>query len=780
MSASKFKLWVVGAAAATAAYLAWMLTAIGGHTLTVLVDDWGEMVVAALAAGLCLLAARSSSGPVRRGWLLMGAACAVWSAGEVVWAYNETVAHLARLFPSPADIGFVLAVPLQIAAVLHFGAGSAGARRLQVVMDGLIISAALFYISWVTVLHAVYQAGADSPFSLTLSLAYPVGDVISTVIVLSVVANTRRVSGPLIFVALGVLALAFSDSAFAYLSAITNFPTNPMNTGWVAGFLLVGLGAIRATHSSDLEKPARLSRFRVLLPYLVLAIATSLGVAEAVRGERPDGVAIVTATALVLLIMARQMTSLIQVVDLSRKLENSIGALREREEALEHQAFHDPLTNLANRALFSNRVRHALARFRGEPASVAVLFLDMDDFKTINDSLGHDAGDRVIWSAAERLRACVRPGDTIARLGGDEFAVLLEDVEDAEAAIAVAKRMLDAFRNPFQLDREVFVNVSVGIAMPQPGGSMDGLVRNADVAMYAAKAAGKGRFAVYEPGLESPNGDRLELRTALYRAVSDGGLVVHYQPIYDLAGGTPAGAEALVRWRRGRELLHPRVLLPLAEEAGLMSALGRHVLQQACADLAVWNRERGDRALFVTVNVSGGQLTHPGFATDVRQAIATSGIQPHQLVLEMLGDIFGRDAKVVVDVMAELTSLGVRLGIDDFGSGHASLARLRDHRPWLLKLDHNLTAGVAETTTSAVVESILDLCRRLGVVSVAEAVERPAQLEALRARGCNLAQGNLLQAPVRPETVRKLMVSRPAEDRVARALIAHPAPAPSV
>jgi diguanylate cyclase (GGDEF)-like protein/PAS domain S-box-containing protein len=309
------------------------------------------------------------------------------------------------------------------------------------------------------------------------------------------------------------------------------------------------------------------------------------------------------------------------------------------EAQLMHQAFHDPLTGLANRALLRDRTEHALARTRRHPSPrPALLFLDLDNFKMVNDSLGHAAGDSLLVEAARRLLACVRASDTVGRLGGDEFAVFIEDPADDEGCTKAAERIISALGRPFTvLGREVFVGASLGIAVAQEVDDADDLLRNADMAMYMAKTRGKGRFERFAPEMHVTAVERIELETDLRFAIEQGNLVLHYQPIVILDTGEITGVEALVRWQHPRRgLLAPMQFIPLAEETGLILPLGAWVLREACAQGQRWRVQRGDQApLAMTVNISGRQLQNPAFVDDVRDALTSSGLTPHALILEL-------------------------------------------------------------------------------------------------------------------------------------------------
>jgi diguanylate cyclase (GGDEF)-like protein len=440
------------------------------------------------------------------------------------------------------------------------------------------------------------------------------------------------------------------------------------------------------------------------------------------------------------------------------RLEHSLQQLTELEEKLKHQAFHDSLTNLANRALFTDRVEHALARTDRTHDSLAVLFLDLDDFKTINDSLGHTAGDQLLIAVAERLRACLRPADTAARLGGDEFAVLLEDTPDLGDAIQVAERIIDALRSPFSLQgKEVFIYGSLGIAFSSNGreGASE-LLRNADVAMYKAKSLGKGRYELFKPSMHAAVLERMELKAELQRAVDHGEFAVHYQPLVYLENEQVAGVEALVRWQHPqRGLVTPEEFIALAEDTGLIVPLGRWVLEQACLRASEWQK-RYPRTVPLTVNVnlSARQVQQQDLLDNVVHALETSKLAPENLVLEMTESVLVQDTPATIEKLKDLKQLGVRLAIDDFGTGYSSLSYLKQFPVDILKIDKHFIDGMGNgSDDTALARAIINLGEILHLQTVAEGIEAAGQRDELKALQCLMGQGYLFARPLDGDAV---------------------------
>ena len=429
---------------------------------------------------------------------------------------------------------------------------------------------------------------------------------------------------------------------------------------------------------------------------------------------------------------------------------------RKRLEAqLEHQAFHDPLTGLANRALFRDRVGQALAVTQRSGACPTVLFLDLDDFKAVNDSLGHAEGDRLLTTVAARLLNATRGCDTVARLGGDEFAVLLGSTSDAADAVVVAERIVGAVARPVALAaREVRVGASVGVATADAGEGTDELLRNADLAMYRAKARGKGTYEVFAAALYEEMNDRAALEADLHRALERQQFRLEYQPIVELDSARVVGLEALVRWDHPeRGGVPPVRFIGVAEATGVILPLGRWVLEEACRQTAAW-RDRGANDLYVSVNISSCQLRHAQFGADVARALAASGLPAHALLLEITESVIMEDTEANLARLAELKALGVRLAIDDFGIGYSSLSYLQRFPVDVLKIDKSFVDGVHDREgDEALARTIVALGRSLSLCTVAEGVEHAAQRECLRALGCTLGQGYLFARPMRPERV---------------------------
>jgi diguanylate cyclase (GGDEF)-like protein/PAS domain S-box-containing protein len=436
---------------------------------------------------------------------------------------------------------------------------------------------------------------------------------------------------------------------------------------------------------------------------------------------------------------------------------------RRLEAELTHLAFHDPLTGLANRALFRDRVDHALAASRRSRRTGAVLFLDLDLFKTVNDSLGHAAGDRLLVETAVRLEGCLRPGDTIARLGGDEFGVLLDGVQTEDEAAEVASRLTTIAREPVMIDgREIIGSASVGIAMlDRATTSADDALRNADVAMYVAKARRDGGHAIFRPEMHAASVARIEDLGRLRAALERDEFYLEYQPVVDLATGRLVGVEALARWHHPvRGTVPPAGFIPLAEESGLIVPLGLWVIREACFQSLAWRRTAGRPPLNMSVNLSAVQLADDGLIAAVSAVLEETGMAPEQLVFEITETSVMSDPDGAGQRLLALKALGVRIAIDDFGTGYSSLAYLRHFPIDVLKLDRSFISGIEQDSSSAAMaEVFVKLGAVLGIVTVAEGVETMAEAQLLRDLDCQQAQGFLFSRPVDAATISALIAA---------------------
>ena len=455
-------------------------------------------------------------------------------------------------------------------------------------------------------------------------------------------------------------------------------------------------------------------------------------------------------------------------VDFLQALANVLADALERqaiEDAIRDRAVHDPLTGLPNRVLFVDRLEHALARIGRQDSHAAILFLDLDHFKLVNDSLGHHVGDELLTAAAPRLRQALRSSDTVARFGGDEFGILLEDIASEHDAIETAERIAAIFARPFVLSgSEHFVTTSIGIALARGGERADELIRDADAAMYRAKERGRARYEVFDEGMRGRAIERLRVENDLRRALERGELRLEYQPVVSLRNFSLVGVEALLRWRHPeRGEIPPSEFIPIAEENGLIEPIGRWVLEQACRQAAVWYHARPDAApLTMSVNLSAVQVTRRSLPDVVASVLRSTGLDPACLSLEITETVMVRDAEGLGEVLNALKALGVRLVLDDFGTGYSSLSYLTRLPLDVLKVDRSFVDGLgSESRDTAITETIIAMSRALSLDVVAEGVETAQHVRELSRLGCGLAQGFHFSRAVPAEEISQALAEGP-------------------
>ncbi len=746
----------------------------GGPPTAKSVADYGLLVFALFAAVCSALAARSANGRQRHAWICLTVGLSGWAGGEALWIFYEQVLGQSP-FPSLADASYLLFPIGAGLAIALFPHGYSRHSRVRAVLDGFIVAGALFQISWVLVLRGVYDAGSTGAFALGLSLAYPIADI--AILTVALVVLTRARTGrrsTLAMLTVGVVLMTLSDSAFAYLTAHGRyFSGHVIDIGWAAAFLTFGMAALVSfrVRETDVVVPQLPSKVSMWLPYVPVALAALVCIP--VYFPTPGlGPIFVSSTLLIGAVMARQYT----VVRQNQRLLKMVG----------DQAMRDTLTGLANRDLFNDRLMHAVQLHENDNQSVAVLSMDLDDFKLVNDSLGHPAGDALLVQAAERLLGCVRTSDTVARVGGDEFAVLMEGLP--ELSRLVAHRVVAAFEEPFVIDgQQLLMRPSVGLAVASsanPDLSADMLLKQADVAMYSAKRSKSGGLHTFTPDMALADLNEIELPTnasestergaavrllgELRHAIDHGDLTVFYQPKFDLRSGDVVGVEALVRWPHPkRGLLGPAHFLPLVRKRGLMRAVTDIVLTQALDDVAEWHAL--GIGVPIAVNVFAPSLGDLDLPTHIASALAIRKLNPEDLTIEITEDFLLDNIERTRSVLERLRQRGIRIAIDDFGSGYSALWYLRELAIDEVKLDRHFIAPIrVDARAAAVVRGVVDLAHVLGVTTVAEGVENAETAARLREYGCDVAQGYYYSPPVSAAAMMNLLASgRPK--RVARA-----------
>jgi diguanylate cyclase (GGDEF)-like protein len=702
-----------------------------GGSLDGFFEHWSVDVVGLLVAGLVLARALTVDSE-RRLWLLLAAGIASYAGGNLYYSLALSgTAHVPR--PAPSDALFLLFYPLAFATIVLLAGRQVRDVHARKCLDGAIAGLALGALATSFVLEPAIHVSHGTFSSVATNLAYPLADLVLIIFVLGAFVFTGwRPERRWLLLLLGFTAIAVGDSSYLFRAAEGTYRAGTLlDALWPAGLSLLAFAAWSKPGAPDERRDAEMTR--MVLPCAFSAIAVFLLVrADYVHtGPVPE-----TLAALALFAGMLRFAATFNEV---RKL----SGIRDR------QALTDDLTGLANRRQFYAQLNGAIEGCRARGASFALLMVDIDNFKELNDTLGHHAGDLLLQQIGPRVQRVMR-GDAVARLGGDEFGLI---VRDASAAAATAERIQLALGRPFELDEEsVSVRASVGIAVfPGDAQSTDGMLQRADLAMYQAKTD-RSRYAFYAPGSETGSRERLGLVAELRTAIEQGGLVVHYQPQVDLRTNTVSGVEALVRWQHPRRgLLGPNQFVPVAEQTGVMRELTASVLEQALAQQRAWLDE--GRELSLAVNVSATNLLDAAFLGDLRRRLDHWRTPPGMLRLEITESVLIAQGSRVRHVIDSLGDLGVNLSLDDFGTGYSPLSYLRELPVTEIKIDRSFVeAMMSDRDTATIVAAVIALARRLGIDVVAEGIETAGQLEMLRSFNCPFAQGYLFSRPL-PATV---------------------------
>jgi diguanylate cyclase (GGDEF)-like protein len=678
-------------------------------------------------------------------WILLALGNLLFVVGDVLWTVVEQVTGEIP-YPSIADLAYLGGYPFLILAFLIcVGLRVRGGDRAAL-LDGAILATSAGVIGWVWLVEPAIASAIDlDPAGLAVSLAYPLADLLILGVALAFLATPGARSPAALSLVAAFVLIFLADVAYALQVADgTYVDGSALDALWLGGYAIIGLSALhRSMRTVAAPHPVPVVWLGpVRLAALAAALIASPVVLLVKELEAGDPMLVIAAGAILLAILV-----LVRLALVVRALAADVRARGALELELSFQAAHDPLTGLANRRRFVQRLDEVLQPRGG--ARLCLLFLDLDDFKTVNDTLGHGAGDELLKVVASRIRSLVRPGDVAARIGGDEFGVLLAET-DVTAATAVSERLLQSLRDPMQLgSRIVQIRASIGIADGgRPGITASDLIRDADVAMYQAKAMGKGRAQVFAPSMHALAMDRLQLQADLEHALDRGELRIAYQPIVDLATGRPWAVEALARWAHPeRGLLGAADFIPLAEGSGAILGLGRWMLRRATEQAVRW-RSTVDPELRVSVNLSARQLADPHLLGDVSAALRDSGLPATGLLVEVTESILVEDGDLATEHLKALRAMGVRVAIDDFGTGYSSLSYLQRLPADILKIDRAFVGQLTgEGDGGVLARLIIGLGETLDLQTIAEGVEDAVQLAALVRIGCRFAQGDHLQRP---------------------------------
>ncbi len=741
-----------GALVYSLTYLA-VVTLDTGSRLAVVVDDVGNLLSPVIAAVLCAFAARRSVGRSRTSWALLAAFAGTWALGQVAWCWYEVVQHSVVPFPGLPDVGYVASAPFLLAALLaHPGAPRPAFGALRLTADAVLVGASLLAVSWRLALGDAYAAAGAHGLAQLLGLAYPVLDVIVLTLLVLVGVRTRGAADrPFAWVALCLASGAVGHTLYGVLAQDGSWqPGNPLDAAWGVGFVFLALGAHGERGGARPDHAERAPSWRrTALPFAPLVLLIALAASDALHGVRTDQVSRGLGFTIFAAVLLRQGLALAENSRLSRGLERTVAErtheLSLSTERLQAQAWTDSLTGLANRARLFDHMAVELAR-----GTVVVALLDLDGFKQVNDSLGHDTGDRLLAHLGRRLSRELSANVLPARLGGDEFAFLLTgDLTDHDA-LALGHQILALLAAPVDLGaRTVALTGSIGVVLSAEADTPESLLRNADLAMYAAKDGGKDQVCAFEPSMRDELLSRVALEADLREALLSGAVQPSYQPVVDLETGRVTGIEALARWTNRGVPVSPGVFVPIAEQSGLVGHLGRHVLRVACAHAARWN---ATGRLTLSVNLSAVQLEGEDLVDTVREALRDTGLDPSCLVLEITETVLMNDVVSIGPRLAALRALGVRIALDDFGTGYSALGYLQKIPVDIVKIDRcfvqDLHLGARQGALAA---AVMTLAEALDLDVVAEGIELPAQAARLRELGCRLGQGFLFSAALDAE-----------------------------
>jgi diguanylate cyclase (GGDEF)-like protein len=756
-----------------------------------LVSNLVNPVVGLLAGAILSVAAWKSyrySHRLALGWAIIAAAQFFSVAGDIYWAALEMLLKEAPT-PSPADILYLLSYPFFLAAVFVLPSRKVSAyESVKNSIDMLIVMLAAALSFWNFLLGPLAASSVQDPLLVKLfSLAYPVGDLVQIFAVLLILYHLPDPAfrAPFWFLAAASVVIIFCDGVYGYQSLLGTYESgNFIDIGYTTGyafFILAGAAQYRlarAVHGSQWAAASNqklsLPSWIGYMPYLWVALAYMILIRRNFTEMSMSMPEIsISVGVLTLLVLLRQLIAVKENQDLSEHLQSALSRQQQQateleqanhdlqlevverkraEEKLSHDALHDVLTGLPNRVLFLNRLSDAARRKkRHHDSCYSVLFLDIDSFKVINDSLGHASGDYLLIRIAHILSSCVRTVDTVARLGGDEFVVLLEDIADRDQVMQVANRMQADLNQPQDLKgTTVFISASIGIVLDvderQPP---EDVLRDADLAMYQAKFNGKGASVFFDPSMHDQMISRLALENDMRRALDCHEFVLYYQPIFSLPDEKLAGFEALVRWQHPeRGLLLPAEFIHVAEDTGLIIPLGRWILYEACQQMHTWlSQFPAMLSPKMSVNISGKQLKQPDFAREVAQVLKDTQLPGQYLDLELTESIFLDNPDAVMTLLDELKQMDVETQIDDFGTGYSSLGYLQHFPIRSIKIDRVFVKEITNQNPE-MVRAIMSIVRDLGMKAVAEGIETEAELEELNKLGCSSGQGFMLAKPM--------------------------------
>ena len=709
-----------------------------------------ELLAAATAGAMALVSARRGSPELRRAWTFLGLGLLAWAAGNAAYVALLSVGPVPGV-PSWADLGYATALVLLGVGAVSWPTDRARRTDVGAAIDGVICATAVLLLLWVGFFRTFSVDRTSSAAELVVSLLYPLGDIIIVLVLVVALRRTRHgARQQLLLLVLGLGAVLLADTIYSVVTAgdLLHIPPVVEDAPWVFGYVLVAMATLRSVRFGT-PVPASPARRRsrrsapepdMLQDESVSEVATLLAgagllaaVASMAFGAGVDLTTVLMGGTLLLLVLARQAWTLRLNSRMTVQLRNDV-------DQLARQAQRDTLTGLPNRVGLDERIVAAGRKATARDRTAAVMFVDLDHLKTVNDSLGHAAGDQLITTIANRLTA--RLGDRVTRFGGDEFVIVLDDLADLDALDHVAESVVaDGTRTIDLGGIELRPSVSVGAAVMDATTPPAELLRRADIALYRSKAAGRQRSARFHARMDDTSRRRIDLEPELRRAVEHDEFAVYFQPVVSLADRRLIGAESLLRWTHPtRGLVLPGEFLAEADVSGLMGAIGERTIMQACAAFADANSRPGQHPVAVAVNLSASELEDRHAVARVGLALSKTGLEPSLLAVEITEDvIINRAVRRTID---DLVDLGVTLSIDDFGTGNSSLRQLGTYPATALKIDKAYVDTIdASDDGVKVVRALIGLAERFGLFTVAEGVERQSQVDRLLELGCYAGQG---------------------------------------
>ncbi len=761
-------------------------------------------IVLNLISVICLwyasISSREQSKRLSHAWLLIALSQLAFMLGDVLWFVYESVLFIEP-FPSLADVFYLLCYPLLLFGMFYIPTDKTskldGAKKW---LDALIIFLSAALVFWITLIAPLTANLHENTFLIQfLTLAYPAGDIMlfAALLILLYKNHKGKLQNAYLFLALSILFQIVTDILFSVQSLTDSYVSGGwVDIGWVFGYLLMGIAGLVHAKTQDIqeverEKPAvRLSdtydieEIRDRLPYIFIFFCYTF-LFFTIEDQN-----IVSYQFLILMIgvitaavLLRQYLVITENKKLNVELKQAITVIRQKslslqtmnndlrheikerkriEEQLAFDALHDPLTKLPNRTLLLDRLDHAIELSkRDSHYSYAVLFIDLDQFKSVNDCLGHSAGDCLLIDFVARIQQCIRKSDTFARLGGDEFTILLEDQTEVDNAIEVADRIQEALFAPHTIDgQKFFITASIGIVkdIDQSYNNAETVLQDADIAMYHAKECGKAQYKIFNAPLRTEMLSRIKLESEMHSAVGKD-FIVHYQPIFTLKEKKLTGFEALLRWDHPRlGLLHPIDFLAVAESTGLIVEIGEWVLRESCAHLKSWMEQYPQfNDICINVNLSGKQFMQPNFLALLKSILQETKLPPPALHLEITETVLLDNQQIVTDLFDEIHNLGVQLEIDDFGSGYSSIGYLQRFPVDTIKIDRLFIQELEKSAKgSRLVQSMVKMAEDLDMKIIAEGIETNSQLNALEKMACQYGQGYYFYHPLPEEEIHKV------------------------